>query len=78
DRRGGGGRFGGGGGGGFRGGGRGRGRQDRGPRAPRKISLDAGTSKKDEKVDTSKMSPEELMQWKLDQLKKKLERPDAD
>jgi len=75
-----GGRFGGGSGsGGFGGGERGgRDRFDR-DRGPRTISLkpdepDRGA----EQVDTSKMSPDELMQWKLDQLKRKLERPGAD
>ena len=59
-------------------GGRGR-RDDRGPvRKPRTISLapDEG-KKKAPKVDESKMSPEELMQFKLDQMRKKFERPDA-
>ena len=74
DRRGGG-RF----GGGRQGGGRGPRRDDRGPRTPRKISLSADDKKqKAPKVDESKMSPEELMAYKLEQMRKKLERPDAE
>jgi uncharacterized protein len=54
------------------------GRRDRRDRhTPRTISLKPDEPEKPaEKVDESKMSPEELMQYKLDQLKKRLERPD--
>ena len=75
---GGGARFGGGGGPGFRGqGGR---RDDRfSDRGPRTIRLAPDDPSRDEpKVDESKMSPDELLRYKLEQMRKKLERPGAD
>lgn len=56
-------------------GGRGRGRDDRGSRGPRTISLkpDSGKPKDAEVLDESKLTPEELMQRKLDEMRRKLQ-----
>lgn len=45
---------------------------------PRSISLKPEDAEKGKpKVDESKMSPEELMAYKLEQMKRKLQRPDS-
>ncbi len=51
----------------------GRGRTDR--NTPRSISLKPDDDKGKSKVDESKMSPEELMAYKLEQMKRKLQGP---
>jgi uncharacterized protein len=75
-RQGGGGRFG---GGGFTFDDRRGGRGGRGERGPRTISLKPDDPRRPEgpRVDESSLSPEELMQRKIEELKRRLERPDA-